>query len=173
MRLAPTVLVCSAFPTGEMTGPTFDPGRCPQKDSAFHPLLRQRRAQVGHQPENSPFRDASVVRVHVSRMVCGGKGTRVLPNSRTAAWREDLVACRGPADISVRLGHGPRTPSLSAEGRARVVETATFHCLWRSWRSSDRRKTGPNLADATGKRTRFHSSIPRGGFKHGTTFAVG
>jgi hypothetical protein len=142
-------------------------------------------AQVGHLPENSPFRDVSRrprVTLFGGWYAAAKDDAGVLPKAAPLLGGRVEVHLGGPADISIRLGHvaTERTvidPSRAADSR--FVETRDVSLLFgeiglsfsltgaKTWHN-----IMPTLNGGVGLVSDFEGADV-GGFKHGTTFAVG
>jgi hypothetical protein len=149
--------------------------------AAFPSLMA---AQVGHLPENSPFRDVSRrprLTLFGGWYAAADDKAGVLPKSAPLLGARTEVHIGGPADIFVRLAHvsTERTvidPTKSADSR--FIETRDVSLGFgeiglafsltgaKSWH-----KIMPTLNGGIGLVSDFRGVDP-GGFKHGTTFAV-
>lgn len=142
-------------------------------------------AQVGHLPENSPFRDVT----RGPRIVVFGgyysaakDEAGVLPKSAPLLGVKGEVHLGGPADVYVRLAHVSTErdvidPTHSAG--TRLVETRNTTLAFgdiglsfsltgaKSWH-----KVQPTINGGVGLVSDFKGADV-GGFKHGTTFTVG
>jgi hypothetical protein len=141
-------------------------------------------AQVGHLPENSPFRDVSRrprVTLFGGWYAAAEDEAGVFPKSAPLLGARVEVHIGGPADIFVRLGHVSTErrvidPTRSAD--TRFLETRDVSLGFgelglafsltgaKSWH-----KIVPTLNGGIGLVSDFRGVDP-GGFKHGTTFAV-
>jgi hypothetical protein len=141
-------------------------------------------AQVGHLPENSPFKDVSKrprLTLFGGWYGAAGDEAGVLPKSAPHLGARVEVHVGGPADLSFRLGHVATErsvidPTKSAD--ARFVETRNVSLLFgeiglafsligaKTWHN-----LMPTLNGGIGLVSDFKEADV-GGFKHGTTFAV-
>ena len=142
-------------------------------------------AQVGHLPENSPYRDVSRrprLTLFGGWYAAADDDAGVLPKAAPLLGARVEVHVGGPADLSIRLGHVATErdvidPTKSADSR--FLETRDVSLLFgeiglafsltgaKSWHS-----VVPLLNFGIGLVSDFKGVDP-GGFKHGTTFAVG